>query len=227
MLFDATNFTLTLDLKDCIRCFGRGTVPTKIACPLCNGSGNGVRGGKGKCKSCHGSGNGYDHDNPSTCEICKGSPKRASQETWTDKAPDEAVAALQLRVARQDRETSWNESYLGLGCLWSSTDYGDAWNADDITVLSKVRADLLKDRTQACKLLAVEYDSNAKTLPIVRGLVIVVSNNGYSVRADTTLAESNAEREPGYAAAHIIGMAVYHAGGNGTMAAAMPLPKED
>jgi hypothetical protein len=225
MLFDPNTFTLTLDLKDCTACFGSGLVSTRIDCRACNGSGNGPRGGKGRCPKCHGYGNDYDHVNQSTCEKCNGSPHRAESENWCDNTPAEAVAALQLRVARQDREVSWNESYLGLNSLWSCQDYGTAWERPDIEVLSDVREKLLNDRTQAVKLLAGDYDRDATTAPIVRGLVVVVSRGGYSVRADTSLAESLAEREPDYTTAHIVGMAVYNAGGNGTMAAAMPLPE--
>jgi hypothetical protein len=223
--FDPNNFTLTLDLTDCTRCHGSGLVSTRIDCRTCKGTGKGARGGVRGCKSCYGSGNGYDHVNRSTCEKCNGSPQRAEMETWCDGVPTEAVAALQLRIARQDRAVSWNESFLGLGCLWSSADYGRAWEREDIEILSDIREKLLADRTQATKLLAAGYDREATTAEIVRGLVIVVTHGGYSVRADTELAESNAEREPDRAVALQIGMAVYRSGGNGTMAAAMPLPE--
>jgi hypothetical protein len=226
--FDRTNFTLTLDLKDCTRCYGRGKMPTKIKCRSCKGTGNGPRGGVRSCKNCYGSGNDYDQVNLSTCEKCDGSPHRAELENFCDAAPAEAVGALQLRVARQDRETSWNETHLGLNSLWSSADYGRAWDKTDIEVMSQVREDLLgrHSRVAATNLLATKYDSNATTLPIVRGLVIVVSRGGYSVRADNNgLAERIAERELPPGAAHVLGMAVYRAGGNGTMAAAMPMPE--
>jgi hypothetical protein len=224
MLFDRTTFTLTLDLKDCTPCFGKGLVATRIDCPTCKGTGNGARGGARGCRMCCGSGNWYDHDNLSTCPTCKGSPHRAQPETWGDGAPAEAVAALQLRVARQDREASWNESFLGLNSLWSSTDYGKAWERTDIDVLTDVREHLLKGRTHAILLLAGPHDRKVTTAPIVRGLVVVVSRGGYSVRPDTSTAENSAEREPGYALAHRIAAAVCDAGGNGAMAATMPLP---
>jgi len=226
MLFDRKAFTLTRDLTDCDRCrFTPGTVATEKPCPKCEGTGNGPRGGARGCRMCHGFGKAYDQEHRSTCPKCHGAPQRVELESWTDHAPAEAVGAMQLRVARQDRDTSWNEQYLGLGCLWSSTDYGKAWDRTDIEVLSDVREQLLNGRTQASKLLAVEYDRDALTLPIVRGLVVVVSRNGYSVRPDTALAESRAEREPDSTTAHIIGAAVYNAGGNGTLAAALGLPE--
>lgn len=228
MLFDPNTYTLTLDLTDCGRCkFTPGTVATEIPCPTCGGSGKGLRGGARGCRKCSGFGRAYDQENRSTCPKCDGKPQRTERESWCDAAPAEAIAALQLRIARQDRDTSWNESYLGLNCLWSTTDYGDAWKRSDLEVLTGVREKLLGDRTQATKLLASDYDREATTLPMVRGVVVVVSRNGYSVRPDTAAAENLAEREPDYTTAHIVGMAVFNAGGNGTLAAAMPLPTEE
>ena len=213
MLFDPNTFTLTRDLKNCTNCFAEpGTVATRIDCPTCGGTGKGLRGGDRGCKKCHGFRYDYDQDNRSTCPNCNGTPERAEMENWTDSTPVEALAALQLRVARQDRATSWNEQFLGLNCLWSTTDYGDAWEHTDLEVLTAVRGKLLADRTQASKLLACAYDRDAPTLPMVRGVVVVVSRNGYSVRTDTAAAENLAEREPDRTTAHIIGMTVFNAG---------------
>jgi hypothetical protein len=219
MLFDLTTRTLTLDVKQCTRCGGRGDQPTHITCPRCNGTQRGPRGGRGGC-GCYG-GKVWDHENRVTCDNCHGNPDGASRETWTDAAPVEAVMSMSLIVIRQDRGGSWNESYLGLGCLWSSVDYGERWEREDDTpLLEEIVEQLRHDRTQACKIIASDYDRDAPTAQVARGLAILLHRNGYSVRVATTDNLARAQAEPEGHKALALGTAVYQAAGNGTLAAA-------
>ncbi len=81
---------------------------------------------------------------------------------------------------------SYGESLLGMGCLWSVTDYGDMFKrlcntsrglyVIEQEIESEIRDHLRKDRTQWIKLL--DKDS------IVAGAIVVtVSRNGYTVKA--------------------------------------------
>jgi hypothetical protein len=224
MLFDLTTRTLTLDFKTCTCCYGRGDLPTRTSCRACKGTGNGPRGGRGGCRQCHGNGRAYDHDLRIVCKNCGGEPERKSKETWTDTAPVEAVMSMSLIVIRQDRGGSWNENFLGLGCLWSSVDYGERWKRDDDTpLLEEIVEKLRNDRTQACKIIASDYDRNAPTAPVARGLAILLHRNGYSLRVATAHNLIRAQAEPERDNALAIGMAVYRAGGNGTLGAALPM----
>lgn len=38
------------------------------------------------------------------------------------------AAELEIVVSAQNRQSTWNEAHLGLGCLWSVTDYGRTWD---------------------------------------------------------------------------------------------------
>lgn len=223
MLFDPIASTLTLDFKDCTRCYGKGDGPTRIDCPTCKGTGKGARGGRGGCRNCHGNGQAYDHDLRVVCPHCGGAPASKSRETWTDTAPIDAVMSMSLVVMRQDRGGSFNEGFLGLGCLWSCTDYGERWKREDDTpLLEEIAGKLRTDRTQACKIIAGERDRDTETMPLAAGLVIVLHRDGYSLRTATTDNLARAQAEPDHDAGLAIGMAVYHAGGNGTLAAALP-----
>jgi len=237
MLYDPDSRTLTLERVDCRTCRStRSDVPqgtravfATIPCPKCKGTG---RRGNGQCRECkpytfqpgRPAGQVIDYQTVAAlepCPTCDGHPISAGLENFTDNAPPEAIAALPLNVVRQERGNSWNESHLALGCLWSCTDYGRANGMTDAQVAQSIRDDKALQRVQACKVVA-PYQRGDTSARLADSLAIIVTRNGYSVRAawagDSTV--TNAARELDPDTAMVVGMAVYAAGGNGTMAAA-------
>ena len=63
--------TLTLGKTSCRNC-REGSVPTKVDCPKCLGTGNGPRGGRRTCRPCHGFGTKYNQDVREVCPTCHG-----------------------------------------------------------------------------------------------------------------------------------------------------------
>jgi len=199
-----------------------------IDCAKCKGTG---KRGNGKCRACTSysfdprpAGKVWDYSNVASlkpCPACKGDWQRATLESFCDKAPAEVIDALPIRVYRQDRSNSWNEEHLGLGCLWSCTDYGRTAAGNDAEAIEEVRAGLAKHTTQATKIVK-RFGRDATVAQVADALAIVITRNGYSVRAvfegDTTVADAARELPPDLALT--VGMAVFNAGGNGTLAAA-------
>lgn len=193
MRFDAESRTLTLELRDCRTCeYGageRGQYTGKKVCETCHGTGNGPRGGRRQCRGgCFGGGSVADFDNPITCPNCNGDWASHDSETFCDTAPAEAVAALPIRLVRQDRDSYWVEKYLGLG-LFSVTDYGRRWEQDDEVVLAEVTEKVREDRTQATKILR-PYERGQQVATLHDELVIVLNRYGYSVVAHSEAKEA-------------------------------------
>lgn len=213
-----------LGTRDCRSCISTpGTQSKRIPCPTCHGSGNGARGGRGGCKKCYGSGNVYDQINRVPCVTCDGNYHNAATEDITDYLPASVVSSLPIRVYRSDRRNSWNESNLALGCVYSSTDYGDAAKMTDAEVIAKVSGTVDgysgMGRVQACKLV------NRDDSTLCDHVGVFVTRDGYSVRAvfapnGGESVAKDAASELTHDEATVYGGAVYGAGGNGTMAAA-------
>lgn len=219
MRYDAATHTLHLERKDC-HC-GDGTQSRRIACPACNGTGNGPRGGKGKCRKCYGSGNAYDHDNRVPCRRCGGEYRDHDPENICDNAPEGLVQSLPWAVVRQDRAQSFAEAYIGTG-LFSCTDYGRAWDAaDDAALIAKIKGD--ERRTQATKIARKTDDP--LVYQVATGIVVLLTPNGYSPVAYFDDMAAVCERASAHLPADVAMMigTRYHAetGGNGTMLAVM------
>ena len=217
MRYDATTHTLHLEKKDCW--CGDGTHSGKVTCSACKGTGDGPRGGKGKCRPCYGRGTTHDHAIRVPCGKCGGNYQNAEDESICDSAPDGLVQSLPWAVVRQDRAQSFAESYLGTG-LFSCTDYGRAWDADDDDALiSSLKGE--ERHTQATKI-AQKTDDKA-VYRVATGIVVVLTPNGYSPMAyydDMTAVCERASAHLPAGVAMMIGVQ-YHAatGGNGTMLA--------
>lgn len=181
MLFNQETMTLTRQACECRSCRGTGTQLKALACPQCDGTGKGPRGGRGGCRKCHGHGTHYSPNHTETCSACEGKPEDASYETWCDKAPVEAARSMPMVVVRLNRLNTFNEAYFGHGTLWSCTDYGAANSQTDDELVARVRESLTMP-VQAIKIVR-GYERDAEVLPLHDILVISVTRDGYAVRA--------------------------------------------
>ena len=209
MKIDLDARRIVLGMRDCPSCDGTGQQAGRKACPKCHGTAR-TKGGKGKgrCTACF-EGSLPDRDHLVMCRRCDGTKTVAEDRTdYCD-----ALSVLPIRVYRQDRGASWNESFLGIDCVYSCSDYGRAWGADDADALV---ADVREHgSTQACKVLQNDVLANH--------IGVFVTRSGYSVRAVFGSVEAVAKRaasEPSVVAGRIIGAQVCADGGNGTLAAA-------
>lgn len=64
-----------------------------------------------------------DFENRVDCFSCTGTGQ--VPENICDTVPGEWWKALEFKVYRSDRGQTYNEYLLGMGCVYSSTDYGD------------------------------------------------------------------------------------------------------
>jgi hypothetical protein len=125
------------------------------------------------------------------------------------------IDSVPLQILRSDRGPSWNESYLGAGCVYSCIDYGDAAKQSDDDLLARVKA--RQTHISASHFVRLE---DRKQVELVQAFGVYVNRQGYSVRslfASTGVKTFN----PIPGADIAIGYAVANAGGNGTLAAAV------
>jgi hypothetical protein len=73
-----------------------------------------------------------------------------------------------------DRGQTFGEAYLGLGSIYSVTDYGAAWSQDGDAIVERVRESLASDRIQWISIMDSERT-------ITRTIVVRVTRGGYSV----------------------------------------------
>lgn len=171
------NRQLILERKNCNNC-RFGTVPTKVNCVKCNGTGNGPRGGKRGCRKCYGSGYEWDQDNRQTCSICNG-----DYENFLPETPFNHIRLtkddIRIKVIRDYayRQMSFTEQYIGAG-LFSCTDYGRHQNQTDDELIESAFHFEEKGEfsTQGIKLIRDKND-----LRICDYIGIVTADNGYSV----------------------------------------------
>lgn len=171
------NGQLILEKKNCTHC-RLGSVPSRISCPKCNGTGNGPRGGKRGCRNCHGFGDSWDHDNRVVCDYCNGDYYESQLETPFDHihfAKDD----VEIKVVRdlEARELTLEESYFGVG-LFSCTDYGRHKTKSDDELIEDAFHFEEKGTawTQGIKLIKDKHN-----LAICNYLAIVTADQGYSV----------------------------------------------
>lgn len=204
MKYDATTRTLRLEPKDCTTCAygagGRGEYTGSKICEVCNGTGRGPRGGRGGCRSCY-NGRQHDFDNPIVCPSCNGTWQGAAMENFCDRPPAEAVESIPMFFIALGRDNTWNENYLGLGTIYSCTDYGtrfltwagqpDKDAADDVAqaLMMEAREHFAKEVPQATKVLK-KYERGDKVATLHDALIFVLTQTGYNVRAMSDLPEN-------------------------------------
>lgn len=168
---------LAYDRETCHNCQGEGFYIERKPCPL-QGRTVAQRPGRAcpHCKTTNRHNHSYlDTGLKPTCWGCDGTGK--ALENRYSYMPSDLVLTLPLKVHRLQRGNSFNENYIGHGCLWSCQDYGRAAGQPDEEVLARVMADLRKGHSvQACAV--VDKDDH---LPNFIG--IFVTRDGFSVRA--------------------------------------------
>lgn len=143
-----------------------------------------------RCYSCRGdTGTVVRVELSASCSDCSGTgalpmygPGHTLSETWErcdnmGKAASAKFAETVRIVVDRGASFTWGDSYLGLGSLWSCTDYGRAWEGTDEAVIAKIREQLTTGRTQWINVI------DAGTRVMADTLVIGLSRNGYTVKA--------------------------------------------
>lgn len=85
------------------------------------------------------------------------------------------AAAWEIIPVRIDRGMTWGESYLGLGSIWSTTDYGAAWQQTDVEVVARVRESL--GDTGSLQWVKIMNSDRV----ITRRIAVKITRGGYSV----------------------------------------------
>jgi len=166
------NGKLVMERKDCHWC-DQGKRPGKAKCGTCDGTGKGKRGKVRGCRTCYGNKTVPDFNNTVACDLCGGSWQGSQEETLYDYLPESVWQGLAFKVYRNAVPMTFNEQYVGVGCVFSSTDYGDAWKGTDEAVIAEV-----KEHTshQACKVAREDGT-------LCNHVGIFVMPGGYAVRA--------------------------------------------
>lgn len=206
------NGKLVMGRKNC-NCT-EGKRAGRVTCPTCKGTGKGKRGKPRGCQGgCFGDGQKWSWENPITCTNCNGNYVGFEEEDRYDYVPDSIWKGLEFKVYRHARALTGNESLLGIGCVFSCTDYGDAWKAnDDAALIAHVRESSGHQATKVTK----------EDGTVCSHVGIFVCPGGYSVRAvfddvNAVVAKIATERPEGEYMA-VAGM-IAEAGGNGTLGA--------
>jgi RecJ-like exonuclease len=197
---------IVLEIKACSACDGKGEREEYMTCPNWN------KAMRGKACSFCGSTTKHNHSGKHTgkmipCQRCNGTGKE--MEDLYNYAPEAIWQGLTFKVYRQDRQNTWNESFMGFGCVYSSEDYGQAAGMTDDEVIANVKA----SRSHQ----AVKFAKEDNTLADHIG--IFVTRNGYSVRAVFSGVKAVADKiahEPSPAVARLVGGMIAAEGGNGT-----------
>jgi len=227
--------TVSLELEPCHWCANnnlpKGMMPGRKTCPDCHGTRRGKRGGKDKCQTCFSFGDDRgkvaDRDHPVTCSACGGTAteKETIYSHVTDAFLAEMYRIVPIRFVLQNRGITFNEAWLGLGCLYGCGDYGAAWKGmetDRAATESKIVAEIHKNRGQL--LNYAREDKNSGRIDLCKAVYVLVHRGGYSARPSYTEDGSDvmkvAAHEPSESKGLAIGIAVADAGGHGTLAAA-------
>lgn len=207
------NGKLVYATTTCWTCNGTGAYRPNHPCPRYDRPQNGQ-----PCPHCGSTTKHGHHYLPDgqdvTCGRCQGTGK--VPENRYDYLPSEIVTAIPLVVVRSNRAITFNESYLGIGCLWSSVDYGAHRRLSDEALAEKIRSDMSQGHSvQACHVV----DKEDRLPPFI---AICCNNQGYSVRSAWELPQLLQEWD--VETGMLVGTAVYRAGGHGTLAAAIGKP---
>jgi hypothetical protein len=194
--------TGTITLGTCDLCAGAGTVPHSspgetYSCSTCNGHGVAKRAGYGDgtgtltyplTLSCYRCDNGLVIASALPGQAWPADATRHIRyQSGRGEAAKAYAEAVTVVVQAANRAGTWNEAYLGLGSIVSTTDYGRVWDAmvkaaadgtldSEIETVRGIARKQLAEGTQWIKLTR-EDDTLAEVI------CITVHRNGYIVQA--------------------------------------------
>jgi hypothetical protein len=172
--------TITLTTHDCVMCKhapGKEREVVDSKCGTCNGTGRGPRGGKRGCKTCAGSGRDWVNTGRIIdCRACKGTTQVPDDRCTTIPSEVWEKIPFKYQVVRESRSATFNESYLGMGMLYSVIDYGRAWDNPDDEAFLKNEKSRMGNNVQLLNVWTEEKG-------LADRLVLVITHNGYYVVA--------------------------------------------
>jgi RecJ-like exonuclease len=221
MKLDTETRIVTFESKPCYGCSENGISTGKRfanewqPCSECHGTGRGKRGGRNGCQKCNGMGKIIVQTSRlEICPNCNGTGKQP--ENNCDDIPAGWWQSFTFKVYRQERNQTYNEYLLGVGCVYSCTDYGTATGMTDEAIIAKVKSEEDGHFLQLCKVANKENR-------LADHIGIFVNRQGFSVRAvyesDATDTKRIIARERGKDEGFRFGTAIARNGGNGTLGA--------
>lgn len=166
---------------------------TGRVCVDCHGSGQCVRPETTRCYSCH--------DGLVITRAMPGDawaadvPRGVRYGSMRDEVAAEYSAAVRVVVRAENRPGTWNEAYLGLGSIVSSTDYGRAWDA--LATAARAGTDALEAAMEALREKGREALRGTQYVKITRAddtlaetILVTLHRNGYIVQAVNARAEN-------------------------------------
>jgi hypothetical protein len=139
------------------------------------------------CRPCAGTGTVAWAPVFEDCHSCRGTgeqpvwdparPYLPEDVEWTRSMPDDVVRAwaadVEIVVVRRAGNLSWGAANLGLGGIWSSTDYGEMAARSDEQVVTSVREQLARHHMQWCKV------TDRATRRVATVVAVEIRANGY------------------------------------------------
>ena len=169
------NGNIELGTEQCVMCLDDhpGFRAGRKTCPKCKGTRRGPRGGRNKC-GCY-DGTVPNFVNLVQCGACNGTNK--VKETIHSYITPEQWRSFEFKVIREENgRFGFNESYLGLGYVFTCGDYGRAWGMNDAAALIAEVKDVKYGAHQASKIARED-------LTVCDHIAILVTKNGYKVKA--------------------------------------------
>lgn len=157
---------------------------TGIRCDVCSGTGECVRPETTRCYECT---DGLVITSalpgaawPADC------PRGVRYDMGRGEVMSAYAAAVSVHVRAENRPGTFNESFLGLGSIVSSTDYGRTWDA----MVKAAHDDTLPAALDALRDKAREHLSGTQWIKLTRtddtlatDIVVTIHRNGYIVQA--------------------------------------------
>lgn len=162
------NNKIIFEVVQCWNCKGSGKDKHYKRCPNDNKKTYGK-----KCEHC-GATNKHSHKSIGydiiDCNLCKGSGKRL--ENRFDFVPKDIIDSLDItEVVKVNRNSTFNESYLGLGQIYGCSDYGRSHDLTNDELIAEIK----KDMTCTQALSITDKDDNLLKFKVIQ------RNDGYSL----------------------------------------------
>lgn len=188
--YDTETRQVTFTKQVCSGCKGEKKVTRNISCPLWDKP---VRKYGGKCPHC-GAKNSHSHkaigEKIVTCYECKGTGE-TMPDMYTSLNFSDLIKDIQIKTFAGIHGASFNESYLGVGIIGGTTDYGAYLDKaqGDPAKLAQIVLESMQERNssvQAGNLL----DVDGKLIPVA---YLKLNRSGWSVFSQGAYFQRNRE----------------------------------